>query len=287
VATAAAEALDPAAVQARIVTMPVKNRPDGPNVFTLGQSVKPHGRNDRSRRLSILSRANVACLGGGGTGTQEIYDFARGLDLPVLPLPFLKGVCRQIWGRDHQSLAGDFGLDAFVCQRWQTLALDKINAASLEELAAEVAGALATGVRKRCLVCMPFSPQYDWVLDHVVQPAATAACVDLVRLDLENEVGNISSHFRRELARADCVLAVLTGARANVLYEIGFSHAAGLEVLLLCQIDPSVNAVEQIPFYLRNHRTIWYPEPGDAAGIAAAQQELCQTLRKAGRPAGP
>jgi hypothetical protein len=127
---------------------------------------------------------------------------------------------------------------------------------------------------------MPFAEHFDWVFDRIIQPCADVTCADLIRIDLENTVGDISNIFRDELSKADCVLAIVTGERPNVLYEVGFAHAIGKEVLLLCQRDSGQMQTSDIPFYVRNHRTIWYPERYDEPGIAKVIEELCDTLRK-------
>ena len=283
VAMGAAAMLDEESVASRLITSSVKTSKGAPRTFEIGSVKTPKGRNERSRRLSIVSEADVLCLAGGGSGTREVFDFARALDQPVLPLPFFMGSSREIWGHHQSAFARDFGMDDRTCQRWLSVRVSEISRPTLEELAQEVADTLVAGVRKRCLVCMPFAEHFEWVFDTIVQPAGHAACVDLVRLDLENAVGDISSLFRGELAKADCVLAIVTGERANVLYEVGFAHASATKVVLLCQKDPRSNEIDHIPLYLRNHQTIWYPDRFDEQGIAEAQEQLCLTLRKVGK----
>ncbi len=88
VASGAATTLSESEQQTRVVTRISKARNSKSDFFEIGSVVEPHEGNEQSRRLSIISSADVVCLAGGSTGTSTYFDFGLALDRPTLPLPF-------------------------------------------------------------------------------------------------------------------------------------------------------------------------------------------------------
>ena len=247
--------------------------------FSIGQVVHPGGKSRQAQQLSVVLASAVVCLAGGGSGTRTLYDFALGLDRPVLPLPFFGGAAKTIWRRHRHEIGKRLGLDKAAVTRWTRLMLVDLSDDEMAQLAEEVAACLAVAVRKRCLVFMPFASDFDWVLDELIAPAATKAAVDLVRIDLQDYVGDIVGMFERELALADLTLAIVTGDSPNVFYEIGYAHAVGKPVLFLCEKGVSTLDNPETPFYIRNHRTVWYPARSDVAGVRRGIDDLAVALR--------
>ena len=73
-----------------------------------------------------------------------------------------------------------------------------------------------------------------------------------------------STHWNR----ADVVVADVTNARGNVVYEIGFAHGQRKPVILIGRSD----SLETLPGYLRNYQVLIY-EPDDF-------EELTYLIRK-------
>ena len=278
VASGAAAVLNKSEQQIRMITKLSIARQSKADIFEFGEVVEPHGGNEQSRRLSIVSSADVICLAGGRTGTSDYFNFGLALDKPTLPLPFFGGAARKIWGKYHKYLCNYFNIDEPTSSQWLNFQPDILNQEGIAELAERIVVVLAGAVRIRCVVCMPFRDHFEWVYEQIIKPAASAACVDLVRIDLENTVGDISAKFSSEISHADCAIAIVTGQRPNVLYEVGFAHGLRKNVLFLCQRDAHIHP-QDVPFYLRNHRTIWYPDRWDDKGILGTSEELTLTLR--------
>lgn len=247
--------------------------------FVIGKVVNPCGENRQAQQLSIVLSSAVLCLGGGGTGTRTLYDYALGLDRAVLPLPFFGGMARTIWRKNKQEITAKAGIPRDTANRWSKLDLAKLSEGEIQILAKEVAAHLALSVRKRCLVFMPFAEHFNWVLSDLIEPAAERASVDLVRIDLQDHVGDIVGVFESELSLSDLNIAVVTGESPNVFYEIGYAHALNKPVLILCQEGASTMSSRETPFYVRNHRTFWYPSRYDEQGLQQSVDELAIALR--------
>lgn len=278
VAKGAANTLNEQEQSDRLITKLLRARVAAATQFTFGDVTHGRGRNLNSQQLSIISDSDVVCLGGGGSGTRNIFDFARGIDRPVLPLPFISGKSQELWGRYHRTLASEFGKAFKTVHKHQRVELSKTSDEELEEIISCVITALSACTRLRCLVFMPFAKHFDWVYDRIIGVAAEAACAVAIRIDLEHYVGDIIATFRQELERSDCVIAVVTGENPNVLYEVGYAHAAGKPVLLLTQTVGSGALGMDTLFYLQHHRTLGYPSQYDEAGIARTIEHLCGLL---------
>jgi hypothetical protein len=251
--------------------------------FTVGQVINPRGRIRNAQQLAAISSSSVVCLASGAEGTRLLYEFALGLERPVLPLPFLGGMANKIWKRRNYWAARAFEIPTETAQRWGSVNLSSLTHDEVCSLAKETAACLEASVRKRCLVFMPFTDHFSWVLEELVQPAAEKASIDLVRIDLQDHFGDIVESFKQELLEADLVIAVVTGESPNVLYEVGYAHALNKPVLLLCQRNSPKDDHQGMPFYVRNHRTEWYPSRFDEEGIKRAIEEISVAMRNFGQ----
>jgi len=85
--------------------------------------------------------------------------------------------------------------------------------------------------------------------------------------------------FESELSLSDLTIAVVTGDSPNVFYEIGYAHALNKPVLILCQEGASTMRSRETPFYVRNHRTFWYPSRYDEQGLRQSIDDLAVAFR--------
>jgi hypothetical protein len=280
IATAAAQALDDRGIRNRIITKHTKPLDQYPHHYTIGKTVASKGKNARSRRLSIISDSDLVCLGAGNSKEyKDMYDFATAIDIPVIPLPFFGGNLRRLWLINRKDIVSEIEVLSDVVDWWTSILLENVNSKTIMKIVYSTINAIISGVKKRCLVFMPFAEHFKWVYERVLEPAAIIACIDLIRIDLQQYVGDIVGKFRDELSKSDFVVAVVTGENANVFYEIGFSHAIGKEVLLLCQQGISSMQTNDPPFYVRNHRVVWYPSQFDEMGIKYSIDEICSLMR--------
>jgi hypothetical protein len=106
-----------------------------------------------------------------------------------------------------------------------------------------------------CFVLMPFDPTFDpvWeILQEVVESEPFS--LRCLRADEISRPGYIMEDVLEYIARANIILADLTGRNPNVFYELGIAHTAkpSSRVFLLSQ------SIEYIPFDLRHLRFLIY-----------------------------
>ncbi len=91
----------------------------------------------------------------------------------------------------------------------------------------------------------------DQVLEHVIRPAAEKVGYTVVRVDEDQNPGQITVDIIRHLLEDSMVVADLTGKNPNVYYELAVRH---------CFRKPSVQIIENedLPFDLYSQRTIQF-----------------------------
>ena len=110
----------------------------------------------------------------------------------------------------------------------------------------------------------------DRILEYVLNPIL-ANNYDIVRADHVTSIGSINHDIIHRLHASDLVIADLTGANANVMYEIGIRHAFNLPIVQLCQND------QELPFDLGTERTIFF-DLSDVKDVDQAKRRLKTTV---------
>lgn len=117
-------------------------------------------------------------------------------------------------------------------------------------------------------VLMPF----DAAFDDIYQLGIRAACNDAggycERVDEQIFHESILERVYNQIAKADLLVADMTGRNPNVFYEVGYAHALGRRVILLTQKS------EDIPFDLKHYPHIVY-----GGKITELKQELEKRVR--------
>ena len=101
-------------------------------------------------------------------------------------------------------------------------------------------------------VLMPFSAGFDDVYELGIKAACDEAGAYCERVDKQIFTENILDRLINQIAKADIVVADMTGKNPNVFYECGYAHALGKTVILLTQ------DVADIPFDLQQYPHIVY-----------------------------
>lgn len=114
----------------------------------------------------------------------------------------------------------------------------------------------------------------DRVLEVLIRPTLTRLGYRVVRVDRLAVLGSLSVQIRSLLRRSDLVIADLTGANANVFYELGFRHATDKPCLQL------IEEGEQIPFDVADIRTIFVDSSSELR-LAEATPALLEQVRAA------
>ncbi len=101
-------------------------------------------------------------------------------------------------------------------------------------------------------VLMPFSEKFADVYELGIKAACKDAGAYCERVDEQVFDGNILERVYNQIAKADIIIAEMSGRNPNVFYEIGYAHALNKRAILLTQ-----NA-EDIPFDLQHFPHIIY-----------------------------
>src|ERR1044071_6676009 len=101
-------------------------------------------------------------------------------------------------------------------------------------------------------VLMPFSQDFTDIYEAGIKPACRDAGAYCERVDEQIFVESILDRVYKQIAKADVIIAEMTGRNPNVFYETGYAHALNKTVILLTQ-----NA-DDIPFDLKHYPHIVY-----------------------------
>lgn len=106
-----------------------------------------------------------------------------------------------------------------------------------------------------CFVIMPFAAEFDDVYAVVkssVESAGTLEKWRCFRLDESRPAGRITDRLIAELRSATVCVADISGAKPNVMWELGFAMALGKPTLLITQKP------DDVPFDIKDMQTIGY-----------------------------
>lgn len=89
------------------------------------------------------------------------------------------------------------------------------------------------------------------VLDRIIRPACEANGVDVLRADEINRPGDLVDQIFRLIRDSHVVIADLTGANPNVMYELGLRHSTG-------KLTIQLGEKNKLPFDVSTIRTIMF-----------------------------
>jgi hypothetical protein len=110
----------------------------------------------------------------------------------------------------------------------------------------------ATNPKPFVFVLMPFSDAFTDVYELGIKAACEDAGAYCERVDEQIFVGSILERVYNQIAKADIIVAEMTGRNPNVFYETGYAHALNKRVILLTQ------NTDDIPFDLKHYPHIVY-----------------------------
>ncbi|MDD1775975.1 MAG: RDD family protein [Candidatus Methanomethylicus sp.] len=129
-----------------------------------------------------------------------------------------------------------------------------------------------------CLVIMPFRDELESHFKLIEQCGSNLG-LDVKRVDTYEYSGNILQAIWKALFHADLIVADLSYANPNVVYEIAVAQCLGKKVLLL------TNDINTIPFDLRSYRVELID--ADVAGQADRLRQAMRLLLDASYVVGP
>lgn len=101
---------------------------------------------------------------------------------------------------------------------------------------------------------MPFSDDFADVYSIGIKEACAIAGAYCERVDEQIFVESMLDRIYNQIAKADFVIADMTGRNANVFYEVGYAHALGKRTILLTR------DAADIPFDLKHYPHIVYKD---------------------------
>lgn len=100
---------------------------------------------------------------------------------------------------------------------------------------------------------MPFSPEFEDTFFLAMAPACEAAGGACVRVDHEEFIGDVVAEIKSQITGSAALIADVSNARPNVLYELGYATALGIPIVQI-----SSSPLDELPFDIRNENTIRY-----------------------------
>lgn len=107
------------------------------------------------------------------------------------------------------------------------------------------------------------------VFEEVVKPACNGFGLEAVRADMISRTGEIPEQIFRQLRDCPVVIADLTGANPNVMYELGLRHTTG-------KVTIQIGEKGRLPFDVAAIRTIMFRRTD--AGLVQARKDLAKAL---------
>jgi hypothetical protein len=254
--------------------------------FAAGTVKRTAGTSDRVRRFRIVQDADVIVTIGGEGNTAVVLDLAQVVQKPALPLPFTGGDSRTFWDAHREHIREGFRLDAATAAALEAFDLEAASETEGRALARRIVQhILPMALRRSCLVLMPFRSSLTPLYEEVIRPAISDAGFDPIRIDFSVEPGDIFDQFVRLLERADAVVADVTGANPNVMYELGQAHARRIDPLLIHHGSIDGPDSEPLPFYLLQQKVEHIPidQPGKRERLGQRVGEYLAAIRTSKR----
>lgn len=108
-----------------------------------------------------------------------------------------------------------------------------------------------------CFVLMPFAPAFTDIYKQGIKPACIKAGAYCERVDEQHYEERMLDRIYNQIAKADIVVADMTGQNPNVFYETGYAHALGKRLIPITQV------ADDIPFDLKDYAHIVYGDDGE------------------------
>jgi hypothetical protein len=115
------------------------------------------------------------------------------------------------------------------------------------------------------------------IFEEVIVPACRAFGVDPVRVDKFSRTGEITDQIFRFIRDADLVIADVTGANPNVMYELGARHTTG-------KLTIQIGERDRLPFDVSAIRTIFFKR--SESGLIEARRRLSDAISVGMREGG-
>lgn len=206
------------------------------------------------RRFDLVARSDVIITIEGLEGLTTMIELAISLGKPILPIPNTGGKSLEAW-----ELYGNEIMDKFYLkpeQRVYKLLTSPIG--SIDILADAVIEVVKKALNPTCFVAMQFGGEYDQLYREVLVSCIQEAGYVPVRGDELLSANYVIVDIFEAIRNAELIIADITDASPNVMYEVGIGHALNKDIIFLCQKDESGSFKTTLPFDIRMFRVFGY-----------------------------
>jgi hypothetical protein len=243
----------PEEVNEKIITLhPRDNRTD---LFKIGIVVLGRAKSTRNRRFELVSRADAVIVIEGSEGSEQIIEYSIAADKVVIPIPCYGGKAKELWNLYRQELMNSLKLEE-GSPDLQTIE----KASGIPDMVVKACvNILKKLLKPLCFVSMPFQLPHSSILwESILKPVIEEAGFLPQRADVVHSIGQIIDDITYLLNKAHVVVADITGANPNVMYELGYAHSLGKKIIIICRSDGGAKIDDKVPFDIRGMRIYQY-----------------------------
>jgi len=233
----------------KIITLhPRDNRSD---LFHIGSVSLGRAKSTPARRFEMVSRADAVIVIAGKEGSGQIIEYSIASNKVVIPLACYGGASEEAW--QEKKLRKEL-LNCLKLEEGSP-ELKKIEKGDTpEELVKVCINILRKLLKPSCFVIMPFKAEHSDILWCTLEPVIEEAGFLPQRADWSLDLKQIIDDVIILLKEAGVVIADITGANPNVMYELGYSHAIGKPTIIVCRIGERENIEDRLPFDIKGMR---------------------------------
>ncbi|EOV5432327.1 hypothetical protein J0J26_24155 [Vibrio vulnificus] len=137
--------------------------------------------------------------------------------------------------------------------------------------AATITDVLVKDDKPKAFVVMQFTEQFNELYENVIKPVCESVGLEPIRADDMYTNGLIIFDIIQSIQHASVIISDITPDNPNVYYEVGYAHAAGKHVILMCDKER-----ERLPFDVSGFRTIFYSN--SISGKSVVEERLTKHL---------
>ncbi|MEO6232681.1 MAG: hypothetical protein ABJB11_15070 [Ferruginibacter sp.] len=230
------------------------------NKINEGKVVSFNGKSAQARRLAMVRDVDGIITVSGKKHTALIIELALTINKPVLPLCFTGGDSKKYWKDNEDEVKLRFNINGVIASQLRNYKPAEESIGKMNNLIIELVSIMEQGIKRRCLVLMPFDKSCDWIYEDVLKKAAEQSGYFPIRIDQELNTGVIFIIFDERIKDTDCVLADITQGNHNVMYELGYLRALNIKPILISMKEEKDT---DLPFYLKDQKIEYWDEKGD------------------------
>lgn len=130
---------------------------------------------------------------------------------------------------------------------------------------------------KMVFCVLPFDEERLEIFNEIIKPELEKMELRIIRADSVFSNNEVMEDIWTYINKSRFVIADLSGANANVYYELGICHTVGKDVIPICdEVSLKEDYDGKLPFDINTRRTIFYKNTG--AGMLTFTEKLKKTV---------